>query len=52
VNSLSQLYTLKHIMTAIEGNPKPCDVFDLICGSSSGGYVRYVFLLSADVYRD
>jgi patatin-like phospholipase/acyl hydrolase len=43
-HSLSQLYMLKHIMAAIEGNPEPCNVFDLICGSSTGGYVRDVYL--------
>lgn len=39
VRSLSSLYILKHIMESIDGEntPRPCDYFDLIGGSGSGG---------------
>jgi hypothetical protein len=37
INCLSQLHILKAVMAQLEGNPRPCEVFDLICGSSTGG---------------
>ena len=39
VRGLSSLYILKHIMESIDpdNTPKPCEYFDLIGGSGSGG---------------
>ena len=39
IRGLSQLYILRNLMRSIDGQspPKPCEVFDLICGSSTGG---------------
>jgi patatin-like phospholipase/acyl hydrolase len=44
VRALSTLYILKNIMEAIdrENPPKPCDFFDMIGGTGSGGYVLYI----------
>ncbi|OOG00589.1 hypothetical protein ASPCADRAFT_511550 [Aspergillus carbonarius ITEM 5010] len=41
VRGLSSLYILKHIMESIdpENTPKPCEYFDLIGGSGSGGLI-------------
>ena len=47
VRGLSSLYILKRLMTQLNNkrqgrslpNVKPCDVFDLIGGTSMGGYV-------------
>ncbi|GKZ38941.1 hypothetical protein AbraIFM66950_011546 [Aspergillus brasiliensis] len=41
VRGLSSLYILKHIMESIdpENPPKPCEYFDLIGGSGSGGLI-------------
>lgn len=41
VRGLSSLIVLKEIMESIdrENPPKPCDYFDLIGGSGSGGFV-------------
>ncbi|RAL12541.1 uncharacterized protein BO97DRAFT_344851 [Aspergillus homomorphus CBS 101889] len=41
VRSLSSLYILKHIMESIDGEntPRPCDYFNLIGGSGSGGLI-------------
>jgi hypothetical protein len=40
VRGLSSLYILQKLMQRInpESPPKPCDYFDLICGTSTGGY--------------
>lgn len=39
IKGLSQLYILQNLMRSIDGQrpPEPCEVFDLICGSSTGG---------------
>lgn len=45
IRGLSELLILKEIMSRIQKDegatttPKPCDYFDLIGGSSTGGYV-------------
>ena len=40
IKAVSELFILRHIMSLIDVDDlrKPCDVFDLICGSSTGGY--------------
>ena len=40
VRGLSSLYILQKLMQRInpESPPRPCDYFDLICGTSTGGY--------------
>jgi hypothetical protein len=40
IRGLSSLMILKELMNAInsEKPPKPCDVFDMICGTSTGGW--------------
>lgn len=51
VRGLSTLYILKGLMTRLnyerqlKGHPfvKPCEVFDLIGGTSTGGYVCLAF---------
>lgn len=45
VRGLSSLIILKEIMESIdrENPPKPCDYFDLIGGSGSGGFVHRLF---------
>jgi patatin-like phospholipase/acyl hydrolase len=42
VRGLSSLQILDQLMTAINpaSPPRPCDFFDLIGGTSTGGYVR------------
>lgn len=37
VRGYSSLLILKEVMARIPGNPKPCDVFDMIGGTSTGG---------------
>jgi len=41
VRGLSSLYILQRIMFSIDPDnpPKPCDYFDMIGGTSTGGYV-------------
>jgi patatin-like phospholipase/acyl hydrolase len=43
VRGLSSLYILQRIMVSIDPDnpPKPCDYFDIIGGTSTGGYVSY-----------
>lgn len=36
VRGLASLYLLKQILSYV-GNPKPCEFFDMICGTSTGG---------------
>jgi len=36
VRGLASLYVLKRLLSYI-GDPKPCDYFDMICGTSTGG---------------
>jgi hypothetical protein len=36
VRGLASLFLLKQILTFV-GNPKPCDFFDMIAGTSTGG---------------
>lgn len=36
VRGLASLYLLKQILSYV-GNPKPCDYFDMIGGTSTGG---------------
>jgi Patatin-like phospholipase len=51
VRGLSMLYTLKELMTQLNQarqaadlpSVKPCEVFDLIGGTSTGGYAEYSF---------
>ena len=47
VRGLSSLYILLQLMTAIEpaNPPKPCEVFDLIGGTGTGGLV-FLFEIS------
>ena len=46
VRGLSSLYILQHLMHKINplSPPKPCEVFDMIAGTSTGGYVIHVML--------
>lgn len=41
IRGLSSLYILQRIMVSIDPDdpPKPCDCFDIIGGTSTGGYV-------------
>lgn len=39
VRGLASLYMLRKILSYV-GSPKPCDFFDMICGTSTGGYVK------------
>lgn len=41
VRGLSSLFILKRVMEAIDPKnpPKPCDYFDMICGTSTGGLI-------------
>jgi patatin-like phospholipase/acyl hydrolase len=41
VRGLSSLYILQRLMESIdaENPPKPCEYFDIIGGTSTGGYV-------------
>ena len=41
VRGISSLHVLKAIMKQVAGDPnaKPCDYFDMMCGTSTGGYV-------------
>ena len=43
IRGLSSLYILKSLMENLdhEQPPKPCDVLDLIGGTSTGGYVHF-----------
>ena len=43
VRGLSSLYILQRLMETInpEHPPKPCDYFDIIGGTSTGGYVQW-----------
>ena len=47
VRALSTLHILKNIMEAIdrENPPKPCDFFDMIGGTGSGGCVTFLAYL-------
>ncbi|KAF9058506.1 acyl transferase/acyl hydrolase/lysophospholipase [Rhodocollybia butyracea] len=48
---LTCLLILQHLMKQLQANPKPCQVFDLICGSSTGGLIAILlgrFGLSCD----
>jgi patatin-like phospholipase/acyl hydrolase len=36
IRGLASLYILKALLSKV-GNPKPCDYFDMICGTSTGG---------------
>jgi calcium-independent phospholipase A2-gamma len=38
VRGLASLYMLRKILSLV-GNPKPCDYFDMICGTSTGGLI-------------
>lgn len=48
IRGLSALIILEYLMKRInpENPPKPCDVFDLIGGTSTGGYYRLPTLKS------
>ncbi|KAF2707708.1 phospholipase [Pleomassaria siparia CBS 279.74] len=39
VRGLASLYMLRQILSCLPGNPKPCDFFDMICGTSTGGLI-------------
>jgi predicted acylesterase/phospholipase RssA len=49
VRGLASLFLLKQLLGQV-GDPKPCDYFDMICGTSTGGYgkSRYRTDLSVD----
>lgn len=38
VRGLASLYMLRKILSFV-GSPKPCDYFDMICGTSTGGLI-------------
>lgn len=38
VRGLASLYLLRKILSFV-GSPKPCDYFDMICGTSTGGLI-------------
>jgi patatin-like phospholipase/acyl hydrolase len=38
VRGLASLYMLRKILSLV-GSPKPCDYFDMICGTSTGGLI-------------
>jgi calcium-independent phospholipase A2-gamma len=38
VRGLATLYMLRKILSFV-GSPKPCDYFDMICGTSTGGLI-------------
>ena len=38
VRGLASLYLLKQVLSYV-GNPMPCDFFDMICGTSTGGLI-------------
>jgi calcium-independent phospholipase A2-gamma len=38
IRGLASLYMLRKILSFV-GNPKPCDYFDMICGTSTGGLI-------------
>ncbi len=46
VRGLSALMILEQLMEAIdpENPPKPCDYFDMIGGTSTGGWVVQIFM--------
>jgi hypothetical protein len=48
VRGLSSLYILQQLMQRInpEAPPRPCDYFDMICGTSTGGYVTAARLIT------
>lgn len=48
VRGLSSLYILQQLMQRInpEAPPRPCDYFDMICGTSTGGYVTAARLIA------
>jgi len=37
VRGLSSLYILKEVMKSVSPTKKPCEVFDMIAGTSAGG---------------
>lgn len=41
VRGLASLYLLKQLLAHV-GDRKPCDFFDMICGTSTGGFVARV----------
>lgn len=46
VRGISSLHTLKALMSKLTGDPnaKPCDYFDMMAGTSTGGYVSSEFI--------
>lgn len=46
IHGLSELFILKELMDRLKASkkldfiPPPCEVFDMIAGSGTGGYVR------------
>lgn len=38
VRGLASLYMLRRLLSHV-GSPKPCDYFDMICGTSTGGLI-------------
>lgn len=59
IRGLSSLFILENMMQKIkimgdyEVEPLPCDYFDMICGTSTGGhaYINYKHKNCADIYR-
>lgn len=46
IRGLSTLYILKRVMDTVNPDcpPKPCEYFDMIAGTSTGGYVTPIRL--------
>lgn len=44
IRGLSSLYILKHVVESINPDcpPKPCEYFDMIAGTSTGGQVSLI----------
>jgi len=41
VRGLASLFLLKQLLAKV-GNRKPCEVFDMVCGTSTGRYNSYI----------
>jgi patatin-like phospholipase/acyl hydrolase len=54
VRGLASLATLDKMMRMIDpvNPPKPCEVFDMIGGTSTGGYVSQFISGRADIFAD
>ena len=54
VRGLSALMILEQLMEAVnpDAPPKPCDYFDMIGGTSTGGYVTSTHMSMDDIMID